>query len=144
MTVRGIGPSMLLTKLMAAKRSGNRLPTKAHWPSFLQKTIRENLSFKTKISLPCATSSNASSATDEASLRGLMKDMRRLANSFKKKPPEIERVRGCCIAEDSEGHTLGICAVGTAFCIARGLYAISIPMPTIRFSAKSYSKSSPL
>ncbi len=49
---------------------------------------------------------------------------------------EIEQVRGSGIAEDSEEHTSGISAVGTAFCVAGGFYAISIPMPSVRFSAK--------
>jgi DNA-binding IclR family transcriptional regulator len=49
---------------------------------------------------------------------------------------EIEQIRICGIAEDSDEHTLGICAVGTAFCVAGGYYAISIPMPSIRFLAK--------
>lgn len=49
---------------------------------------------------------------------------------------EIENIRVSGIAEDSEEHTSGICALGTAFCVAGGFYAISIPMPSARFSAK--------
>ncbi len=49
---------------------------------------------------------------------------------------EIEEVRNCSIAEDSEEHTPGICAVGTAFCVTGSFYAISIPMPSVRFAAK--------
>jgi DNA-binding IclR family transcriptional regulator len=49
---------------------------------------------------------------------------------------EFEQVRSSGIAEDSEEHTSGISAVGTAFCVAGGFYAISIPMPSIRFAAK--------
>lgn len=56
--------------------------------------------------------------------------------SFKRLLAEVEDVRKCGVAEDSEEHTPGICAVGTAFAIASGLYAISIPMPAIRFNTK--------
>ncbi len=50
---------------------------------------------------------------------------------------EIDQIREMQIAIDNENHSSGICAVGTAFRIETGeIYAISIPMPTIRFSTR--------
>jgi DNA-binding IclR family transcriptional regulator len=50
---------------------------------------------------------------------------------------EISQIREKRIAIDNEIHSSGICAIGTAFKVATGeIYAISIPMPTIRFSAR--------
>jgi DNA-binding IclR family transcriptional regulator len=38
-------------------------------------------------------------------------------------------------AEDNEEHTTGICALGTAFKVDSGeIYAISVPMPSVRFA----------
>ena len=52
--------------------------------------------------------------------------------------PEIDSIRKKEIAIDNESHSSGICAIGTAFKIATGeIYAISIPMPAVRFSAQS-------
>jgi DNA-binding IclR family transcriptional regulator len=49
---------------------------------------------------------------------------------------EIVQIREQEIAIDNENHSSGICAIGTAFKVATGeIYAISIPMPTVRFSA---------
>ena len=47
---------------------------------------------------------------------------------------EIAQIRQDCVAFDREEHTLGICAVGSAFWDPLGtLAAISIPVPSIRF-----------
>lgn len=48
---------------------------------------------------------------------------------------EVEACRQSGFAEDNEEHTDGICALGTAFRVQNGVYAISIPMPTARFIA---------
>jgi DNA-binding IclR family transcriptional regulator len=48
---------------------------------------------------------------------------------------EIDSVRTDYIAEDNEEHTEGICALGTAFRDPVGrVFAVSIPVPTTRFS----------
>lgn len=50
---------------------------------------------------------------------------------------DIERIRKSGIAIDEEEHSPGICALGTAFKTVTGaVYAISIPMPSVRFSEK--------
>lgn len=47
---------------------------------------------------------------------------------------EIEKIRASGIAFDREEHTLGICAAGIAFRDAMNqIYAISIPVPSVRF-----------
>lgn len=74
--------------------------------------------------------------TQQTLQRVLKTGSRFQTNALKILLSEIEQIRNCGIAEDSEEHTPGICAVGTAICVAGGLYAISIPMPTIRFSTK--------
>lgn len=49
---------------------------------------------------------------------------------------EIATIRATLIAEDNQEHTEGICAIGTAFSIVSGIYALSLPMPTVRFEAR--------
>ncbi|MBG1233272.1 IclR family transcriptional regulator [Aestuariivirga litoralis] len=47
---------------------------------------------------------------------------------------EIKSIRQSAIATDNEEHTLGIAAIGAAFLDrAHQIYAISIPIPTVRF-----------
>ena len=47
---------------------------------------------------------------------------------------EIEEVRKTKIAIDNEEHSEGICALGTAFRDPVGrVFAVSVPVPTIRF-----------
>lgn len=47
---------------------------------------------------------------------------------------EINNIRETTLAVDNEEHTLGICAIGMAFKDpARQIYAISIPIPAVRF-----------
>jgi DNA-binding IclR family transcriptional regulator len=47
---------------------------------------------------------------------------------------EITSIRKSGLAVDNEEHSLGISAIGTAFKVPTGeIYAISIPMPAIRF-----------
>ena len=49
---------------------------------------------------------------------------------------EISRIRENLLAVDNEEHTLGICALGMAFKDpARQVYAVSIPIPAVRFAA---------
>jgi DNA-binding IclR family transcriptional regulator len=49
---------------------------------------------------------------------------------------DLRRIRASGIATDREEHTVGISAVGVAFRDYSGaIYAISIPMPTVRFAA---------
>ncbi len=52
----------LQTRLMAAPKSGSRLPTKGRWQSSSQRTMPAHRSLTTKISIPCETSSNGFSA----------------------------------------------------------------------------------
>ena len=53
---------------------------------------------------------------------------------------EIARVAAAGIASDREEHTLGICALGAAFRVATGaIYAVSIPMPALRFAERQAS-----
>ncbi len=48
---------------------------------------------------------------------------------------EISRIRETSLAIDIEEHTLGICALGMAFKDrARQVYAVSMPIPTVRFA----------
>ena len=50
---------------------------------------------------------------------------------------EIARIQESGIAIDNEEHSPGISAIGTAFKVATGeIYAISIPMPAVRFSER--------
>jgi DNA-binding IclR family transcriptional regulator len=50
----------------------------------------------------------------------------------------ISKIRDTGIAIDNEEHSPGIGAIGTAFEVATGeIYAISIPMPAIRFNERS-------
>jgi IclR family acetate operon transcriptional repressor len=47
---------------------------------------------------------------------------------------EIQAIRAGKLAADVEEHALGICAIGASFKDAAGqVYAISIPVPTVRF-----------
>lgn len=49
---------------------------------------------------------------------------------------ELSTIREQAFAIDNEEHTLGICAIGMAFKDpARQVYAISIPIPAVRFAA---------
>jgi DNA-binding IclR family transcriptional regulator len=51
---------------------------------------------------------------------------------------EITQIRATGLAVDNEEHSPGISAIGAAFKISTGeIYAISIPMPAIRFSEQS-------
>jgi DNA-binding IclR family transcriptional regulator len=51
---------------------------------------------------------------------------------------QIAKIRNTGIAMDKEDHSPGISAIGAAFRIATGeIYALSIPMPAIRFSKQS-------
>ena len=50
---------------------------------------------------------------------------------------ELEKVRVSGLAFDIDEHTPGVCAIGTAFLDAHGHpYAISIPIPSVRFAEK--------
>ncbi len=58
---------------------------------------------------------------------------------------ELEAVRASGLAWDREEHTAGISAVGTAFADENGqLYAISIPVPALRFEQIEQSLLAPL
>ena len=49
---------------------------------------------------------------------------------------EVKRIKDGAIAIDNEEHTLGISAIGVAFQDpARQVYAVSIPIPAVRFTA---------
>lgn len=49
---------------------------------------------------------------------------------------EISAVKSGAIAVDNEEHSLGICAIGAGFTDkARQIYAVSIPIPAVRFAA---------
>jgi IclR family acetate operon transcriptional repressor len=49
---------------------------------------------------------------------------------------EINQVKESRVAIDNEEHSLGICAIGAGFKDkARQIYAVSIPIPAVRFSA---------
>lgn len=51
---------------------------------------------------------------------------------------EIDRIRNVGVAFDREEHSLGISAIGAAFADRTGaIYAVSIPMPSIRFAVNS-------
>jgi len=48
---------------------------------------------------------------------------------------EIEQLRSGAVAIDNEEHSLGICAIGLGFAdTARQVYAVSIPIPAVRFA----------
>jgi DNA-binding IclR family transcriptional regulator len=49
---------------------------------------------------------------------------------------EIDTIRGSGVAEDRQEHTEGISATGTAFRVMSGIYALSLPMPTVRYEAR--------
>ncbi len=49
---------------------------------------------------------------------------------------EIGEIRQSGIAEDNQEHTEGICAIGTAFQAVSGIYALSLPMPAVRFEMR--------
>ena len=49
---------------------------------------------------------------------------------------EISTVKSRAVAVDNEEHSLGICAIGAGFTDkARQIYAVSIPIPAVRFAA---------
>jgi DNA-binding IclR family transcriptional regulator len=49
---------------------------------------------------------------------------------------EISTVKSGVVAVDNEEHSLGICAIGAGFTDkARQIYAVSIPIPAVRFAA---------
>jgi len=53
---------------------------------------------------------------------------------------EIEGIRKTHIAIDDEEHTEGICALGTAFLDPLGrIFAVSVPVPTVRFGRSKES-----
>ncbi len=48
---------------------------------------------------------------------------------------ELEAVKGGLVAVDNEEHSQGICAIGLGFAdTARQIYAVSIPIPAVRFA----------
>jgi IclR family acetate operon transcriptional repressor len=50
---------------------------------------------------------------------------------------KIEQLRSGTVAVDNEEHSLGICAIGSGFTdAARQIYAVSIPIPAVRFADK--------
>jgi DNA-binding IclR family transcriptional regulator len=50
---------------------------------------------------------------------------------------ELKAIRQTGLAEDNDEHTEGICAIGTAFrTITGSIYAISIPLPSVRFKSQ--------
>ncbi len=84
-------------------------------------------------------------ANGKAALALLSEDdtRRRLAASFKQGKlktknflNEMRDIRDSGIAEDNQEHTEGICAIGTAFYAVSGLYALSLPLPAVRFEAR--------
>ena len=48
----------------------------------------------------------------------------------------MQDIRDNGIAEDNQEHTEGICAIGTAFYAVSGIYALSVPLPAVRFNAR--------
>ncbi len=93
-------------------------------------------------SFPAFSSANGKAALsllDDMAVANLLKD-----GIFKETPNtisslselliELESIRVSTIAADDQEHTEGICAVGTAFLDPLGrIYAVSVPVPTIRF-----------
>ena len=73
---------------------------------------------------------------------GLPKETANTVASLRSLLKEIGAVRKTHIAFDNEEHTEGISAVGTAFLDPMGRsYAVSVPVPTIRFvKSKSFLK----
>lgn len=73
---------------------------------------------------------------------GLPKETANTVASLRSLLKEISAVRKTHIAFDNEEHTEGISAVGTAFLDPMGRsYAVSVPVPTIRFvKSKSFLK----
>ena len=56
-------------------------------------------------------------------------------NNYDELLNEINDIRETSLAVDNEEHTLGICAIGMAFKDpARQVYAVSIPIPAVRFA----------
>jgi DNA-binding IclR family transcriptional regulator len=60
----------------------------------------------------------------------------RVKRGPKKFLEEIDAIRIAGVAEDRQEHTEGICAIGTAFRVMSGIYALSMPMPTVRFEIR--------
>ncbi len=66
--------------------------------------------------------------------QGLFKETPHTITSMPRLIREIEGIRETHIAIDDEEHTEGICALGTAFMDPLGrIFAVSVPVPTIRF-----------
>jgi len=65
---------------------------------------------------------------------GLFKETPNTITSMSRLISEIEEIRQTNIATDAEEHTEGISALGTAFTDPLGrIFAVSVPVPTIRF-----------
>lgn len=62
--------------------------------------------------------------------------LKQMKSGTKKFFAEIDNIRSTGVAEDRQEHTEGISATGTAFRVMSGIYALSLPMPTVRFEAK--------
>ena len=93
-------------------------------------------------SLPTFSSANGKAALsllDNAAIaellgNGLFKETPNTITSMSDLIREIEAIRKTHIATDNEEHTEGICALGTAFLDPLGrIFAVSVPVPTIRF-----------
>lgn len=66
---------------------------------------------------------------------GLYKETAQTVSSLEVLLQEIEQIRETKIAIDDEEHTEGISAMGTAFFDPLGrIFAVSVPVPTIRFT----------
>jgi DNA-binding IclR family transcriptional regulator len=71
---------------------------------------------------------------------GLFKETPNTITSMSRLISEIEEIRKTNIATDAEEHTEGISALGTAFTDPLGrIFAVSVPVPTIRFSRSQES-----
>jgi len=71
---------------------------------------------------------------------GLFKETPNTITSMSRLIDAIEEVRKTGIAMDDEEHTEGICAVGTAFHDPLGgIFAVSVPVPSIRFERSKES-----
>jgi|SaaInlV_100m_DNA_5_1039725.scaffolds.fasta_scaffold11135_2 DNA-binding IclR family transcriptional regulator len=91
---------------------------------------------------PAFSSANGKAALsllDNQSISALLKDglYRETANTILNLPDllsQMESIRNTQLASDDEEHTEGISALGTAFFDPLGrIFAVSVPVPTIRF-----------
>lgn len=85
-----------------------------------------------KAALALLTAAEVDNVLDLLQMESAVKNRTRIS-------AELQRIKISHIAIDEQEHSAGICALGTALKTLSGaIYAISIPMPAVRFAEKKH------